>query len=74
MAMFAIPRTSSNLPSGIELICDTSAQPSVVTGYANPLFDINNNGVGAIHILEYARTRRIPLIFWSSNRVYSAIA
>ena len=38
----------ANLPSGIELICDTSAQPSVVTGYANPVFDINNNGLGAI--------------------------
>ena len=62
----------ANLPSSIELICDISAQPSVVTGYANPLFDITNNGVGAIHILEYARPRRIPLIFWSSNRVYGA--
>jgi CDP-paratose 2-epimerase len=62
----------SNLPSGIDLICDTSAQPSVVTGYANPLFDIANNGFGAINILEYARERRIPLIFWSSNRVYGA--
>ena len=62
----------ANLPSGIELICDASAQPSVVSGYANPLFDIPNNGLGAIHILEYARPRRIPLIFWSSNRVYGA--
>ena len=66
------PEDLGNLPSGIELICDTSAQPSVVTGYANPLFDINNNGLGAIHILEYSRARRLPLIFWSSNRVYGA--
>lgn len=66
------PEDLGNLPAGIELICDTSAQPSVVTGYANPLFDITNNGLGAIHILEYARARRIPLIFWSSNRVYGA--
>jgi len=66
------PEDLPNLPSGIELICDTSAQPSVVTGYANPLFDVTNNGLGAIHILEYARTRRLPLIFWSSNRVYGA--
>jgi CDP-paratose 2-epimerase len=62
----------ANLPGGMELICDASAQPSVVTGYANPLFDITNNGLGAIRILEYARGRRIPLIFWSSNRVYGA--
>ena len=66
------PEDLGNLPAGIELICDTSAQPSVVTGYANPLFDITNNGLGAIHVLEYARPRHIPLIFWSSNRVYSA--
>jgi CDP-paratose 2-epimerase len=66
------PEDLSNLPSSVELICDTSAQPSVVTGYANPLFDITNNGFGAINILEYARPRRIPLIFWSSNRVYGA--
>jgi CDP-paratose 2-epimerase len=62
----------ANLPSGIELVCDTSAQPSVVAGYANPLFDITNNGLGAIRILEYIRERRLPLIFWSSNRVYGA--
>jgi CDP-paratose 2-epimerase len=66
------PEDLQNVPAGIELICDTSAQPSVVTGYANPLFDITNNGLGAIHILEYARLRKAPLIFWSSNRVYGA--
>ena len=66
------PEDLANLPSGVELVCDTSAQPSVVVGYANPLFDITNNGLGAIHILEYIRTRRLPLIFWSSNRVYGA--
>jgi CDP-paratose 2-epimerase len=66
------PEDLENLPAGVELICDTSAQPSVVTGYANPLFDLTNNGLGAIHILEYGRRRKIPLIFWSSNRVYGA--
>ena len=66
------PEDLDNLPSGIELVCDASAQPSVVTGYANPLFDIANNGLGAIHILEYVRAHRLPLIFWSSNRVYGA--
>jgi CDP-paratose 2-epimerase len=66
------PEDLHNVPSGVELICDASAQPSVVTGYANPLFDINNNSIGAMHILEYARLRKIPLIFWSSNRVYGA--
>jgi len=49
---------------------DLGNLPSVVTGYANSLFDITNNGLGAIHILEYTRTRRISLIFWSSYGVY----
>ena len=66
------PEDLGNLPASVELICDTSAQPSVVSGYNNPLFDITNNGLGAIHVLEYARLRRIPLVFWSSNRVYGA--
>jgi CDP-paratose 2-epimerase len=66
------PEDFANLPAGIELICDAAAQPSVVSGYTKPLFDVTNNGLGAIHVLEYARLRRIPVIFWSSNRVYGA--
>lgn len=59
-----------NLPSGIEFVCDTSAQPSVVSGYSNPVFDITNNSLGVIRVLEYARIRHCPLIFFSTNRVY----
>lgn len=66
------PEDLAHLPAAIELVCDTSAQPSVVTGYVNPIFDITNNGLGAIHVLEHVRVRRIPLVFWSSNRVYGA--
>ena len=60
------------LPKDIDLICDCSAQPSTVSGYANPMFDITNNALGVINILELARKRGCPLIFWSTNRVYSA--
>jgi len=62
----------AQLPSGIDLICEASAQPSVVTGYANPMFDISNNALGLINVLELARVRGCPLIFWSSSRVYGA--
>jgi len=62
----------AGLPRGIELICDASAQPSVVFGYANPMFDLTNNTLGVIHVLEFAREHRCPLIFCSTNRVYSA--
>lgn len=62
----------TNLPPGIEFVCDASAQPSVVAGYANPIFDITNNAVGVIRVLEYVRERCCPLLFCSTNRVYSA--
>ena len=61
-----------NLPGQIEFICDASAQPSVVTGYANPVYDISTNALGVVRVLEFARARRCPLIFWSTSRVYSA--
>jgi CDP-paratose 2-epimerase len=59
-----------NLPTGIEFVCDTSAQPSVVSGYTNPVFDITNNSLGVIRVLEFARAHRCPMIFFSTNRVY----
>jgi CDP-paratose 2-epimerase len=62
----------TGLPAGIELICDASAQPSVVSGYTKPMFDLTNNTLGVIHVLEYAREHRCPLIFCGTNRIYSA--
>ena len=60
------------LPREIELLCDTSAQASAVTGYANPFFDLSNNALGLVNALEFARQRTLPVIFWSTSRVYSA--
>jgi CDP-paratose 2-epimerase len=62
----------ANLPGTIDLLCDASAQPSLVYGYANPMFDITNNTLGLVNALEFARRRNCPLIFCSTNRVYSA--
>jgi len=67
------PEDFASLPKGIDLICDASAQPSVVSGYMNPMFDLTNNTFGVIHVLEFARERRCPLIFCSTNRIYSAV-
>ncbi|HXN21371.1 MAG TPA: NAD-dependent epimerase/dehydratase family protein [Candidatus Dormibacteraeota bacterium] len=60
------------LPRSLDFVCDTSAQPSVVAGYANPVFDFTNNTFGVVNVLEFVRQRGCPLIFWSTNRVYSA--
>jgi CDP-paratose 2-epimerase len=62
----------AGLPPGIDFICDASAQPSVVSGYANPMFDLTNNTLGVVHVLEFARQHRCPLIFCSTNRIYGA--
>jgi len=64
------PEDFENLPKGIEFVCDVSAQPSVVSGYSNPVFDITNNSLGVIRVLEFARLHHCPLIFFSTNRVY----
>lgn len=66
------PEDFANLPAGIEFVCDASAHPSVVTGYANPFYDLSNNAFGVVRVLEFARAQRCPLIFFSSNRVYNA--
>jgi CDP-paratose 2-epimerase len=64
------PEDFENLPRSIEFVIDTSAQPSVVSGYTNPVFDITNNSIGVIRVLEFARAHRCPLIFFSTNRIY----
>ena len=64
------PEDFENLPQGIEFVCDVSAQPSVVSGYTNPVFDLTNNSLGVIHVLEFARRHHCPVLFFSTNRVY----
>lgn len=60
-----------SVPARIDLICETSAQASAVTGYANPLFDLTNNTFGLVNVLEFARQHGAGVIFWSTNKVYS---
>lgn len=61
----------NELPRNIDVICYTAAQPSVVYGYTNPMFDINNNALGTINCLEFVRAHGCGMIFWSTNKVYS---
>lgn len=58
-------------PRDIEAICECCAQPSAIDGYANPMFDINNNTLGLLNVLELAREREAGLIFWSTNKTYA---
>ncbi len=59
------------LPKDVEVVCECCAQPSAIDGYGNPLFDINNNTIGLLNTLEYARRVGSGLIFWSTNKTYA---
>lgn len=56
----------------VDFICECSAQPSATEGYNNPVFDITNNTIGLMNVLEYARKNNSGVIYWSTNKVYSA--
>lgn len=60
-------------PRDIDVILECCAQPSAIDGYANPLFDINNNTIGLLNTLEYARACDAGLIFWSTNKTYAGV-
>ncbi len=65
------PEDVAVLPDA-DCLVECSAQPSVVSGYERPLYDIQSNLMGAVNCLELCRTRRMAMIFLSSSRVYSA--
>jgi CDP-paratose 2-epimerase len=60
------------LPAEADCLIECSAQPSVVSGYANPVYDFTTNVTGVLNCLEFCRTRGIGMIFLSSSRVYPA--
>ena len=62
----------NQLPDELDLIIECSAQPSVVSGYDNPRFDISNNFLGTVECLEFCQKKKAGMIFMSSNRIYSA--
>lgn len=60
----------NHLPQHYHFIMHCAAQPAACTGYDNPEFDIRNNYIGLVNVLEYARHHQSALIFWSTNKVY----
>lgn len=60
------------VPKAIDCIINLAANPSVPKSIKDPIFDFQNNVVGHLNILEFARSNgRIPVIFASSNKVYT---
>lgn len=60
----------NHLKIKFDIILETAAQPAACTGYDNPVFDITNNYLGCLNVLEYARRTAAKVIFWSTNKVY----
>lgn len=54
----------------IDVVLHCAAQPSAVN-YANPVFDVTNNTIGTLNILEFCRNKGAGLIFWSTNKCYT---
>jgi CDP-paratose 2-epimerase len=58
------------LPS-FDLLLDCSAEPSVHAGATgSPVYLLNTNLTGTIHVLEAARLRGAAVLFLSSSRIY----
>jgi len=56
----------------IDLFIDASAEPSVLAGYGgNTSYLLDTNLRGTLHSLEVCKENKCPLIFLSTNRVYS---
>ena len=66
------PEDFRKFPSDVHCIIECSAQPSVVTGYDNPLYDFTTNVTGVINCLEFCRQNGAGMIFLSTSRVYAA--
>ncbi|HEY1555870.1 MAG TPA: NAD-dependent epimerase/dehydratase family protein [Kofleriaceae bacterium] len=59
----------------VERIVHLAAQVSVVQSIANPMQDMQVNYGGTLHVLEYARARRVKkVVFASSAAVYGDVA
>ena len=54
-----------------DLVLECSAQTTAIDGYNNPMYDITNNTIGLINVLEYCRKHSAGIIFWSTNKTYS---
>lgn len=64
-------RNKEDLPRlKYDIIIHTAAQPAACTGYGNPEFDIQNNYIGLLNVLEKCRNDKSKMIFWSTNKVY----
>lgn len=64
------PEDFERIPE-VDGIINLAANPGVPWSMSWPLYDFNVNALGALNVLEYARTHgNTPVIFASTNKVY----
>jgi CDP-paratose 2-epimerase len=62
----------SRLPRRVDCIINLAANPAIPRSIREPVFDFDINVRGHLNILEYSRLNgRIPIVFASSNKVYT---
>ncbi|MDP2043800.1 MAG: NAD-dependent epimerase/dehydratase family protein [Candidatus Omnitrophota bacterium] len=54
----------------VDLMIESSAEPSVIAGLDNPPYIINTNLAGTVNCLELCRKHKADIIFLSTSRVY----
>lgn len=66
------PADLDGVTGAFDLMIECSAEPSVLVGTqgADARFMVDNNLVGSLHCFEWARARRVPVLFLSTSRVY----
>lgn len=66
------PEDLAGLPGAFSLMIECSAEPSVLAGTKGEDVRrlLNINLQGAIHCFEWARERKVPVIFLSTSRIY----
>jgi CDP-paratose 2-epimerase len=61
----------NKLSKKITAVFALAANPSVPKSIADPFFDFENNTLGHLNTLLFARDRNIPVIFASSSKIFS---
>lgn len=67
-----LPHDFERLPKDIDAIINLAANPGIPWSIQWPTYDFSVNAGGALNVLEYARHHgKIPVIFASTNKIYS---
>lgn len=55
----------------VDAVIHLAGQPGIPRSLENPILDFSVNAVGTLYALEFARRWEIPLLYASTNKIYS---